>query len=133
MPSSGESGTNSVIGSTQGPLLRGVTCEPELSVSAHHHSRHRVGIGDICLDRYDVSARRRNLPPRLLPLFVLDMGEPVKIVDLAQQMIRLAGLRGLRRRRFPWAGRIDRWPWGASEDHRAVEGDFVIKSASLKD
>jgi len=41
-------------------LLRGVTCEPELSVSAHHHSRHRVGIGDICLDRYDVSARRRN-------------------------------------------------------------------------
>jgi hypothetical protein len=29
-------------------------------VSAHHHSRHRVGIGDICLDRYDVSARRRN-------------------------------------------------------------------------
>jgi hypothetical protein len=26
-------------------LLRGVTCEPELSVSAHHHSRHRVRIG----------------------------------------------------------------------------------------
>ena len=44
----------------RGALLRGVTCEPELSVSAHHHSRHRVGIGDICLDRYDVSARRRN-------------------------------------------------------------------------
>jgi hypothetical protein len=43
-----------------GSLQRGVTCEPELSVSAHHHSRHRVGIGDICLDRYDVSARRRN-------------------------------------------------------------------------
>jgi len=28
-------------------LLRGVTCEPELSVSAHHHSRHRLRIGDI--------------------------------------------------------------------------------------
>jgi hypothetical protein len=41
-------------------LHRRVTCEPEFSVSAHHHSRHRVGIGDICLDRYDVSARRRN-------------------------------------------------------------------------
>ena len=43
-----------------GSLQRGVTCEPELSVSGHHHSRHRVGIGDICLDRYGVSARRRN-------------------------------------------------------------------------
>jgi hypothetical protein len=30
-----------------GFLLRGITCEPELSVSAHHHSRHRVRIGDI--------------------------------------------------------------------------------------
>jgi FlaA1/EpsC-like NDP-sugar epimerase len=27
------------------------------------------------------------------PIFVLDMGEPVRIVDLAEQMIRLAGLR----------------------------------------
>src|SRR5207237_1622299 len=37
-------------------------------------------------------------------LFVLDMGEPVKIVDLAHQMIRLAGLRPDRDIRIEFIG-----------------------------
>jgi FlaA1/EpsC-like NDP-sugar epimerase len=37
-------------------------------------------------------------------IFVLDMGEPVKIVDLAHQMIRLAGLRPERDIRIEFIG-----------------------------
>jgi FlaA1/EpsC-like NDP-sugar epimerase len=37
-------------------------------------------------------------------IFVLEMGEPVKIVDLAQQMIRLAGLRADRDIKIEFVG-----------------------------
>ena len=52
--------------------------------------REAVGL---VLEATVVGVSRAALPQRRGGIFVLDMGEPVRIVDLARQMVRLAGLR----------------------------------------
>jgi len=47
----------------------------------------------LVLEASSVALRDASLPGGLGGIFVLDMGEPVLIADLARQMIRLAGLR----------------------------------------
>jgi O-antigen biosynthesis protein WbqV len=52
----------------------------------------RLGIG-VMRPATATEARHRHAEAEGGRLFVLDMGEPVKIIDLARQLIRLAGLR----------------------------------------